>query len=58
MGESLASQVWEEDASFAFYRKDTLSFPLLSTIYIPQLEIKADPASKRFAQRSRVQLDR
>lgn len=47
-----------EDASLTFYLKDTLSFSVLSTTYVPQLEIKADPASEHVAPQSRVQPDK
>lgn len=40
-GESSASQVWEEDASLVFYLKDTLSFSVLSTTYIPPARNKS-----------------
>lgn len=35
-----------------------LSFPVLSTTYIPRLEIKVDPTSTHVAQQSHVQLYR
>lgn len=40
-GESSASQVWEEDASLVFYLKDTLSFSVLGTTYIPPARNKS-----------------
>lgn len=40
-GESSASQVGEEDASLVFYLKDTLSFSVLSTTYVPPARNKS-----------------